>query len=194
MIKRSVFLCPSISVPIEDPAVRRDLRLLYQFKRISSVCCSKYYFYPVQINLTLSRLSELPFVAGKILQFAGGKKVFAFYGEMGTGKTTLIKEICRQLGSNDNFSSPTYSIVNEYFVFPNSELKTQNSKLIYHIDLYRLKTLNEALEAGVGEYITGENYCFIEWPELVEPLLPADYVRIEIKMDENMREIAIFIG
>ena len=135
-------------------------------------------------NLEISVLSveELPNVARSILKFAENKKVFALYGDMGAGKTTLIKEICKQLGSTDNFSSPTYSIVNEY---------TAKEK-IYHIDLYRLKNFDEALAIGIEEYISGESYCFIEWPELIERILPGDIVKIEMKPDGNLRNLSIF--
>ena len=114
---------------------------------------------------TISSLTELPELSNAILQFSEGRKVFAFHGEMGSGKTTIIKQLCSQLGSQDNFSSPSYSIVNEYLIEGSREK-------IYHIDLYRLKNLEEALAIGIEDYITGESYCFIEWPDLIESLLP----------------------
>ena len=120
------------------------------------------------------------------MAFAEERKVFAFHGQMGTGKTTIIKQLCRQLGSHDNFSSPSYSIVNEYLIEP-------AAGKIYHIDLYRLKDLEEALAIGIEDYISGEHYCFIEWPELIEALLPADVVNVEITQQDDMREISIFM-
>lgn len=142
-------------------------------------------------NLEISVLSveELPNVARSILKFADDKKVFALYGDMGAGKTTLIKEICKQLGSADSFNSPSYSIVNEYLM---DETGSKIRNKIYHIDLYRLKKIEEAIEVGIEDYITGETYCFIEWPELVERLLPDDIVKIEMKPDGNLRNLSIF--
>jgi tRNA threonylcarbamoyladenosine biosynthesis protein TsaE len=145
-------------------------------------------------NLEISVLSvdQLPEVASVILKFAEDSKVFAFYAEMGAGKTTLIKEICRQLGSHDNFSSPTYSIVNEYQIeSPNPQFSIRNSQL-YHIDCYRLKSFEEALGVGMEEYLDGEHYCFIEWPELIESLLPPDVIKLSIRTDGNSRNISIF--
>ncbi len=144
------------------------------------------------LEISISGVEELPVVAKDILRFAGDKKVFAFYAEMGTGKTTLIKEICKQLGSHDNFSSPTYSIVNEYSVeASNSAFRIPPSKL-FHIDCYRLKNFEEALSIGMEEYLSGDNYSFIEWPELVEQLLPDDVVKISIRSDGNVRNLSIF--
>ncbi len=124
-------------------------------------------------------------LAQSLLQFAEGNKVFAFYADMGAGKTTLIKELCRQLGSHDNFSSPTYSVVNEY-AMPNTATK------IYHIDCYRLKNTQEALSIGIEEYLDGQNYCFVEWPEPAEAYLPANVIKISIRTDENIRNVSIF--
>lgn len=137
------------------------------------------------LEISVADVRQLSVVAKDILHFAGSKKVFALYAEMGSGKTTLIKEICKQLGSLDNFSSPTYSIVNEYSI-------EASSAKIFHIDCYRLKNLEEALAIGMEEYAEGENYCFIEWPELVETLLPDDVVKISIRTDENVRNVSIF--
>jgi tRNA threonylcarbamoyladenosine biosynthesis protein TsaE len=136
---------------------------------------------------SITDINRLPELATDILQFTGDKKVFAFHGEMGSGKTTIIKQLCKELGSHDNFSSPSYSIVNEYLVEPGGEK-------IYHIDLYRLKTLDEALAIGIEDYITGRNYCFIEWPDLIEQLLPEDVINVSIKHEDDMREISIFMG
>lgn len=135
-------------------------------------------------EVSIVDISELQQLAGSILHFAGGSKVFAFYADMGAGKTTLIKELCRQLGSADNFSSPTYSIVNEYALSAGGK--------IYHIDCYRLKNTEEAYSIGMEDYVSGEHYCFIEWPELVETLLPPDVIKISIRPDGNVRNVSIF--
>lgn len=90
------------------------------------------------------------------------------------------------LGSNDNFSSPSYSIVNEYLI-------DGSSRKIYHIDLYRLKNVDEALAIGIEDYISGNNYCFIEWPGIIENLLPEDVINVSITHHDNMREISIFM-
>lgn len=138
-------------------------------------------------HFNLSDLSQLPNAAERILEFSKGRKVFAFYADMGAGKTTLIKELCRQLGSVDNFSSPTYGIVNEYY-------SERFQEAIYHIDLYRLKSREELLAAGITEYVSGSNYCFIEWPELAEDFLPDEWVKIRIKVNDNIRNVSIFMG
>jgi tRNA threonylcarbamoyladenosine biosynthesis protein TsaE len=135
------------------------------------------------LEISIVSLEELPALAKSILQFGADRKVFAFYAQMGAGKTTLIKEICKQLGSTDNFSSPTYSVVNEYQI---------TTHKIFHIDCYRLKNLEEALSIGMEEYLSGDDFCFIEWPEMVEPLLPDDVIKISIRTDNNVRNVSIF--
>ena len=137
-------------------------------------------------HLILTDISEVPALSQAILRASVGRKVFAFHGEMGTGKTTIIKQICRVLGSLDSFSSPSYSIVNEYLIEPGRDK-------IYHIDLYRLKNMEEALAIGIEDYIDGKYYCFIEWPELIESLLPPDVVHVHITINDNMRQISIFM-
>lgn len=130
---------------------------------------------------------ELPNIAHQIIELCSTKKIFILYAEMGAGKTTLIKAICQALGIKDQLSSPTYSIVNEYKL-------PDGLTPVFHIDLYRLTLLEEALDIGIEEYINGKNYCFIEWPQLIEPLLPDDVVRVEINSDEKYREISIFMS
>jgi tRNA threonylcarbamoyladenosine biosynthesis protein TsaE len=128
-------------------------------------------------------LDQLPALANSILKFAQSRKVFLFEGEMGAGKTTLIKEMCRQLGSVDSFSSPTYAIANEYAC---------TSGKIYHLDLYRLKNVEEALSMGIEDYLDGNGYCFIEWPGIVSSLIPADAVHVHLKTDGEVRNVSIF--
>lgn len=102
---------------------------------------------------------------------------------MGAGKTTLIKSLCKYLGSNDNITSPTFAIVNEY---------TGKNGSIYHFDFYRLKTQTEALDIGFEEYLYSGNYCFIEWPEKIPDLLPNKYISIKIEaLDNNLRQITV---
>lgn len=123
----------------------------------------------------------MPRVAAQLLEAAGGRRKFAFYGEIGAGKTTLIQTLCRLLEVEDYVTSPTFALVNVY---------ESPEGPVYHLDLYRLKTLEEALDIGVEEYFAGDAYCFIEWPELVEPLLPEDVVRIKITfLAESSRKI-----
>ncbi len=120
-------------------------------------------------------LAELPNVAQDIINNTSSK-VLLFFGEMGVGKTTLIKELCNTLGIKDPISSPTYSIVNEY---------EGNNNLIYHFDFYRIKSEDEAYAIGFEEYAYSDAWIFIEWPERIENLLPAHSQKIEISMDEQ---------
>lgn len=125
-------------------------------------------------------LTELKTIAESIITSISPQKKIAFYGEMGAGKTTLIKEICLFLGVMENTSSPTFAIVNEYI----------GSNKIYHFDLYRIKSIEELLAIGIEEYLDRENYMFVEWPELLESLMDNDHwARIHITTDANQKRI-----
>lgn len=121
-------------------------------------------------------LTELPKIAKEIIASAKNKTLL-FYGEMGVGKTTLIKEICKQLGVLDTISSPTFSLVNEY--------QTTTNEKVYHFDFYRIEDEEEALDMGIDDYFYNNEWCLIEWPENIENLLPLDAVKIELNMLEN---------
>jgi len=125
--------------------------------------------------------SELSKAANDLLQFAGGKKVIAFFGEMGSGKTTFIKAICEQLQVKSAMSSPTFSLVNEYI--------TSENRPVYHFDFYRIKNEKDAIEIGVEEYFYSGNYCFVEWPEKILNLLPKEFVRVDIEVENELRII-----
>jgi tRNA threonylcarbamoyladenosine biosynthesis protein TsaE len=124
-------------------------------------------------------VKELEGIAKKLLSEFHDARIFAFYGKMGAGKTTFIQAICRVLGSSDFVTSPTFAIVNEY--------SRSNGNPIFHFDFYRIKKLEEAYDLGYEEYFFSGNYCLIEWPEMVEPLLPENIVvvRIEANDDES---------
>ena len=127
-----------------------------------------------------TKLSELPAIRGTarlLLDHFPEERVFAFYGAMGAGKTTLIKAVCRELGSKDNITSPTFALINEY--------STEDRAVIYHFDFYRIKKLEEAYDLGYEDYIYSGNYCFIEWPEMIESLLPEGIVEVRIKEVEK---------
>lgn len=128
--------------------------------------------------------NELPEIASKIIESVSSK-VILFNGKMGAGKTTLIKEVVKQLGVNDVANSPTFSLVNEY--------KTENGITIYHFDFYRIVDEEEAYDIGVEDYFYNENaWCLIEWGNKVENLLPLDVVNINIEViDSNQRTIEI---
>lgn len=111
-------------------------------------------------------------------------KTLLFYGEMGVGKTTLIKEICKQLGVLDNISSPTFSLVNEY--------QTKNNESIFHFDFYRIEEEEEALDMGIDDYFYNNDWCLIEWPENVENLLPLEAVEIHLSvLEDGQRNIQL---
>jgi tRNA threonylcarbamoyladenosine biosynthesis protein TsaE len=129
------------------------------------------------MKITIEDKNHLPAAAKKLLKHSGEKKIFAFYGSMGAGKTTIIKAICKVLGVIDIVSSPTFTLVNEY--------KTTRGGPIYHIDFYRIKKKEEVFDFGVEEYLSGDSYCFMEWPGLVEDILPSGIVRVSITVDEN---------
>ena len=118
--------------------------------------------------------------ATDILEKCGDRRVFAFDGKMGAGKTTFIKCLCEAMGTEDVVNSPTFAIVNVY----EGEVKGERLE-IYHFDCYRIKDLREAMDMGSEEYLYSGNYCFIEWAEMIEPLLPEDTVWVKIEVMEN---------
>lgn len=129
------------------------------------------------MELRIETLAEVEQAAMQYLSALSATKLHCFYAEMGTGKTTFINELCKQLGVQGETSSPTYSIINEYV--------TNNDNTIYHIDLYRINSIEEAIELGIEDYINSKSYCFIEWPQVIEPLLPLPHIKTEIKLLEN---------
>lgn len=130
-------------------------------------------------------LHDLPQAAGVVINNVGNSKLWCFYGEMGAGKTTLIKEVCKQLGVIDEISSPTYSLVNEY--------KTTFGQIIYHFDFYRIRNIEEVYDIGYEDYFYSNNICLIEWPENIEELLKnTDALTISILKNNNgSRQIKI---
>ena len=128
-------------------------------------------------------LEQLNSIAKQILDYTSTHRKFAFYAEMGVGKTTLIKALSLQLGVADIVSSPTFSIVNEYF--------SPTVGIIYHFDFYRIENEEEVYDIGYEDYIYSGNYCFIEWPEKIANLLPPKYVRVTIKDQESKRVITL---
>ena len=126
--------------------------------------------------------------ATDILEKCGDRRVFAFNGNMGAGKTTFIKCLCEAMGTEDVVNSPTFAIVNVYEVEAKrllGEKARGEREEVYHFDCYRIKDLREAMDMGTEEYLYSGNYCFIEWAEMIEPLLPDDLVTVEIEVLEN---------
>lgn len=133
------------------------------------------------LQINYSDLSQLEKVAAQIIDFAQDDKIWLLEGDMGTGKTTLIKEVCRQMGVTKTVQSPTYSIVNEYVA--------GDGKPIYHFDFYRIKTEIEAMDIGCEEYFDSGYYCLIEWPSKIPSLLPAAHVRIQLSLENQYQRI-----
>ncbi len=128
--------------------------------------------------------SDLPAVAAEILSFGKSETIFLFSGQMGSGKSALIFELCRKLGVGSNLSSPTFSIVNRY--------GTLENKTIFHFDLYRLKSLSECMHIGLEEYLQSGNHCFIEWPEIAMVLMPPHSIHIQINvLDGEKRRLSV---
>ena len=129
------------------------------------------------MEIRIDNLENIREAAKSFISEIGDRKVFAFYGKMGAGKTTFIKAICEELGVEDVITSPTFAIINEYT--PNSPLLTLNSP-IFHFDFYRIKKLEEVYDMGYEDYFYSGALCFIEWPELIEEVLPEDAVKVTI--------------
>ena len=117
--------------------------------------------------------------AVEILKQTEPHRVYAFEGEMGAGKTTFIKKLCEEMGTEDIVNSPTFAIINVY------DVEQPYKGEVYHFDCYRLKDIREAMDFGAEEYLYSDNYCFIEWPEKIEALLPEDTVRVKIVPQAN---------
>lgn len=115
-----------------------------------------------------------------LLDDCGSRRVVTFDAPMGTGKTTLIKQLCEEMGTDDVVNSPTFSIVNVYDVVESKDGVSQSAE-IYHFDCYRMKDIREVYDMGAEDYLYSGNWCFIEWPEILEPVLPLDTVRITIR-------------
>ncbi len=129
------------------------------------------------MRIPVKHKRDLPSAVKTLLKHSGEIRLFAFYGSMGAGKTTVIKAICELLGATDIVSSPSFTIINEY--------RTSNGQSLYHIDFYRIKKPEEVFDIGLEEYLSAGSYCFMEWPELIEEMLPADIVKVRITVGEN---------
>ena len=127
------------------------------------------------------KLSDLEKTGKELLEAYPKERIYAFVGKMGAGKTTFIKALCRSLGVEEEVGSPTFSLVNEY--------RGSVEKTIFHFDFYRIETETEAYDIGLEEYLDSGNYCFIEWPDKIDSLLPPSFVLIKIKELEGKREI-----
>jgi tRNA threonylcarbamoyladenosine biosynthesis protein TsaE len=131
----------------------------------------------------INRESDLPAVAKRLLLAAGDRRIFLLEGTLGAGKTTLIKQLCASLGVDPSeVHSPTYALVNEY----------EGMETVYHLDLYRLKSLDEAIDIGIEDILYSGQYCFIEWPELIEPILPAEVIRIKLELAPDSARKILF--
>ncbi len=136
-------------------------------------------------TIRIESLEKIQEAAKNFVTNMGDNTVFAFYGKMGAGKTTFVKAICEELGVEDTITSPTFAIVNEY----RSDLA---GELIYHFDFYRIKKLDEVYDMGYEDYFYSGAICFIEWPELIEELLPGNTVKVSIEELENgEREVTL---
>ncbi len=133
------------------------------------------------MRIEIQSLDTIADAASEFIKQMKDATVFAFYGNMGAGKTTFIKAICKKLGVDDQINSPTFAIVNEY--------RSNSCELIYHFDFYRIKSESEAFDFGYEDYFYSGSVCFVEWPELIESLLPEDVVNVKIEEKENGKRI-----
>ncbi|WP_308246704.1 tRNA (adenosine(37)-N6)-threonylcarbamoyltransferase complex ATPase subunit type 1 TsaE [uncultured Prevotella sp.] len=137
------------------------------------------------MEIKINSLADINEAAKQFIENMGDGKVFAFYGKMGAGKTTFIKAICEELGVDDVITSPTFAIVNEY-----QSAITGDS--IYHFDFYRIKKLEEVYDMGYEDYLYSGSLCFLEWPELIDDLLPEDATKVTIEATDDGGRVVKF--
>lgn len=127
-----------------------------------------------EITFEINNIEELSKVSDSLISLRDKSNIIAFYGNMGAGKTTLIKNLCQKLGVHDEVNSPTFALVNEY--------QTENLDSVFHFDFYRIKSLEEVFDIGYEDYFYGGSLCLLEWPELIDPLMPEHFVKVEITL------------
>ena len=142
------------------------------------------------MEITIKNLDEMGEKARMFINTLGEQRVIAFYGSMGAGKTTFIRALCQELGVIEPVTSPTFAIVNEYEVVDQSSIHQSSThqssiKKVFHFDFYRIKRLEEAYDMGFEDYLYSGQLCLIEWPELIEALLPDDAVRVHITVNHD---------
>ena len=135
-------------------------------------------------EIIVNGTSDLPRAAEVFLQHIGKARILAFYGAMGAGKTTFITAVCEALGVRDVVNSPTFTIVNEY--------RDRNDEPVYHFDFYRINRISEALDIGLYEYFDSGALCLIEWPEMIEELLPEDTLKVQILVEDAQTRTLLF--
>ena len=137
-----------------------------------------------EATIIIQSIDTIGEAAQEFIAQMGDNKIFAFYGSMGAGKTTFVKALCEAMGVTDTVNSPTFAIVNEY--------DTPSGRPIYHFDFYRIKRLAEVYDMGYEDYFYGCGFCFIEWPELVEDLLPEETVKVTIEEQPDGTRVVSF--
>jgi tRNA threonylcarbamoyladenosine biosynthesis protein TsaE len=137
------------------------------------------------VKIIIKEKTGIHQAADKFIRLFRDKRIFAFYGTMGAGKTTIIKKICESLGATDTVTSPTFTLVNEY--------RTVTGEIIYHIDFYRIRKKEEVFDFGIEEYFDSGSYCFMEWPELIEEFLPEETVKVRLTVGDNEERILTFL-
>ena len=137
------------------------------------------------MKISIKSLDNIHEAAREFIENMGSGHVFAFYGKMGAGKTTFIKAVCEELGVDDVITSPTFAIVNDY-------TSSKDDSHIFHFDFYRIKKLEEVYDMGYEDYFYSGSLCFIEWPELIEDILPGDAVKVTITQNEDGSRVIEF--
>ncbi|MBS0011995.1 MAG: tRNA (adenosine(37)-N6)-threonylcarbamoyltransferase complex ATPase subunit type 1 TsaE [Bacteroidales bacterium] len=135
------------------------------------------------MKIKIENIDQIDRAAEIFINYTEGHNIFAFYGSMGAGKTSLIKAICNKLGSIDTVTSPSFTLVNEY--------RTDKDDLIYHFDFFRIETQEEVFDFGFEEYLMSGKKCFMEWPEKVESLLPPETLRVDIRVKPDLTRIVL---
>ncbi len=141
------------------------------------------------MEILIPNLEALPQAVNTFLNSIGQHKKIAFYGEVGAGKTTFINALCQYFNIRETVSSPTFSIINEYSYLDQNNVE----QLIYHADLYRLKTIDEVIDIGFEDYLYDPHFCLVEWPNIAEPILPLDCLKIKMELDADSNRKIVFL-